>query len=297
MKLSFVSTDNDTPAYEVLAKKGMSRLLLKRIRLYGQLLVNHQPARMKDPLYTGDIVEVIYKSDHLDFSLRPNHQIHIYYEDEWFIVCEKPAGLVTHPSWQHMDDSLITRLSENPLHPVMRLDRETSGLIVIAKNGFAHHAISTAPMKKEYLGILYGSLQPEHGTIDAPVGRSTDSIMLREVRDDGRHAVTHYKTEINIPEENLSLVRFKLETGRCHQIRVHCLYKGHPLVGDGLYGIHSLAYPNESISGAENDKKIQRQALHAANLSFIHPISQEELSFESPLPDDMRSLMARSFAC
>lgn len=291
MKLEFTAEHNGVPAYEVLAQKGMSRLLIKRIRLYGELLVNNLPARMKDPLYAGDTVEVTYKSDHNDFALRENHQIHIYYEDEWFIVCEKPAGLVTHPSWQHMDDSLITRLSENSLHPVMRLDRETSGLIVVAKNGFAHHVISTAPMNKEYLGILYGTITPEEGKIDAPIGRSSDSIMLREVRIDGRHAVTHYQTVKKIPEINLSLVRFRLETGRCHQIRVHCLHKGHPLVCDGLYGIRSLAYPNESISGSENDKKIQRQALHAANLSFNHPISHKKLVFESPLPDDMRTLI------
>ena len=294
MKLTFITEQNNIPAYDVLASKGMSSLLLKRIRLHGQLLVNQQPARMKDPLFIGDLVEIVYKTDHIDFAMRPDHQIHIYFEDEWIIVCEKPADLVTHPSWQHMDDSLITRLSEHPLHPVMRLDRETSGLIVIAKNGFAHHFISNAPMRKEYLGIIHGVLTPAIGTINAPIGRASDSIMLREVRDDGRRAVTHYQTEKVFPEKNLSLVRFKLETGRCHQIRVHCLHNGCPIVGDGLYGICSLAYSNESILGVKNEKKITRQALHAADLGFIHPVSHEDLSFKSPLPDDMRRLIESS---
>ena len=288
MKLSFhvPEKDDGKPAFEILSQKGMSRLLIKRIRLYGQLTVNGLPKRMKDPLTVGDLVEATYKEDHEQFALRPNHGIPILYEDEWCIVCDKPADLVTHPSWQHMDDSLIQRLSDQTLHPVMRLDRETSGLIVVAKNGFAHHAISHATMNKAYMALVHGVFAPTEGSIDAPIGRSTDSIMLREVREDGRRAVTHYKTLAYNPTANVSLVRFVLETGRCHQIRVHSLSLGHPLLGDGLYGVCSLAYPRPELWDTEKDLSMKRQALHACELSFQHPESRETLHFVLPAPDD-----------
>ena len=290
MKFEFVveAKDDGRPAFEILTDKGMSRLLLKRVRIYGDLLVNGVHQRMKDPLHTGEHIVALYRDDHEEFTLRENHGIHIYYEDEWCIVCEKPADLVTHPSWQHMDDSLIQRLSEHTLHPVMRLDRETSGLIVVAKNGFSHHAIAFAPMEKKYLALVYGRFEPSSGTIDAPIGRSDTSIMLREVRENGRTAVTHYETLSYNEISGLSLMRFVLETGRCHQIRVHSLYRGHPLLGDGLYGVRSIEYPNENIFGIANEDRIHRQALHAAYLSFIHPVTQEKLCFESLLPEDMQ---------
>ena len=294
MKLSFVIQGNEhgKAAHEILTERmKMSRLMIKRIRLYGNLYVNGQPARMKDPVYAGDNIEAVYE-DNNHISERPDNTIPILYEDDWLLVCEKPAGLVTHPSWQHMDDSLIQRLSNQRLHPVMRLDRETSGLIVIAKNGFAHHVISSEPMKKEYLGIVHGVFSERDGTINAPIGRASDSIMIRVIREDGHASVTHYHTEKYIDAKDISLVRFVLETGRCHQIRVHSRAMGHPLVGDGLYGPSSVDYAVSSMPSLAMDTQINRQALHACSLSFHHPISHEILRFESDLPDDMKNLLA-----
>ncbi len=294
MKLNIIieKHEHGLAAYEILSDRmRMSRLMIKKIRLYGRLHVNGAPARMKDPVYEGDHIEAAYDEENDDAVVRGDCDIPIYFEDEWLIVCEKPAGLVTHPSWQHMDDSLIQRLSEQRLHPVMRLDRETSGLIVIAKNGFAHHVVSSGPSEKKYLGILHGRLSPENGTIDAPIGRASDSIMIREVREDGHPSVTHYETVSYNKNNDISLVSFVLETGRCHQIRVHSLYMGHPIVGDGLYGPHSCDFPNPGIFSHDMDLRITRQALHACSLRFIHPITHEELSFTSPLPEDMNALL------
>lgn len=294
MKLTFIINNNEhgKAAHEVLSDRmKMSRLMIKRIRLYGRLLVNGVSARMKDPVYSGDHVEALYEDEVLQASIRTDCMIPVLYEDEWLIVCEKPAGLVTHPSWQHMDDSLIQRLSEQRLHPVMRLDRETSGLIVIAKNGFAHHVISSDPMEKEYLGIIHGAFEKPSGTINEPIGRADDSIMIRIVREDGYPSVTHYETEKYMPEKDISLVRFVLETGRCHQIRVHARHLGHPLVGDGLYGPSSCDFPEPGMPSVRMDSRIQRQALHACSLSFFHPITHEKLHFESEIPDDMKSLL------
>ena len=294
MRLEFTINidEHGKMAYEVLSgRMKMSRLMIKKVRLYGKLLVNGKAARMKDPVSSGDQVEALYQDDETQAQVRPDCGIPVLYEDEWLLVCEKPAGLVTHPSWQHMDDSLIQRLSGQRLHPVMRLDRETSGLIVIAKNGFAHHVISSDLMEKEYLGIIHGAFAQQDGTISLPIGRASDSIMIREVREDGYPSVTHYHTEKYLPEKDISLVRFVLETGRCHQIRVHARHLGHPLVGDGLYGPSSCDYPAPDMNSAGMDKQIERQALHACKLSFFHPISHEKLCFESEIPDDMKALL------
>jgi len=294
MKLEFIINNDEHGklAHEVLSgRMKMSRLMIKRIRLYGRLLVNGMPARMKDPVFSGDQMEALYEDEQKQASIRPDCVIPILYEDPWLIVCEKPAGLVTHPSWQHMDDSLIQRLSEQRLHPVMRLDRETSGLIVIAKNGFAHHVISVDTMEKEYLAIVHGAFDPPEGTINLPIGRASDSIMIREVREDGHSSITHYKQINYYPDKDISLVRFILETGRCHQIRVHARYLGHPLVGDGLYGPLSDDYPDPGLQTIGMETKIDRQALHACHLSFHHPITHEKLSFESDIPEDMKKLL------
>ena len=283
--------ENGKPAHEILTERmNMSRLMLKRIRLYGDLLVNGVHARMKDPVREGDLIEAVYEDDLEPAVIRPECEIPVLYEDDWLIVCNKPAGLVTHPSWQHMDDSLIQRLSTQRLHPVMRLDRETSGLIVIAKNGFAHHVISDAPMHKEYLGIVHGAFEPSDGTIDAPIGRAPDSIMIRIIREDGYPSVTHYYTKRYYEDKDISLVRFILETGRCHQIRVHARSLGHPIVGDGLYGPFSSDFPAPEMPSAGMDALIPRQALHASSLSFIHPISHEKMQFVCDLPEDMKIL-------
>ena len=294
MRLEFAINENENGkmAHEVLAERmKMSRLMIKKVRLYGQLQVNGVSARMKDAVCSGDHVLALYEDDLLPANVRPECTIPILYEDEWLIVCEKPAGLVTHPSWQHMDDSLIQRLSEQRLHPVMRLDRETSGLIVIAKNGFAHHVITSEPMEKEYIGIVHGAFDNTSGIINEPIDRADDSIMIRIVRKDGYPSVTHYATEKYILEKDISLVRFVLETGRCHQIRVHSLFLGHPLVGDGLYGPSSCDFPNPSVLSASMDRLIDRQALHACKLSFYHPITHAKLCFESEIPQDMKNLL------
>jgi len=294
MKLTFTILDNESgkAAYEVLSDRmKMSRLMIKKIRLYGTLLINGEPARMKASVSGGDRIEAMYEEHLGQAEIRPDCSVKIYFEDDWLIVCEKPADLVTHPSWQHMDDSLIQRLSDQRLHPVMRLDRETSGLIVIAKNGFAHHVISDAPMEKEYLGIVHGAFPDSYGTIDAPIGRASDSIMIRVVREDGHPSVTHYHTEKFFPDIGLSLVRFVLETGRCHQIRVHSRHLGHPIVGDGLYGPLSVDYPDPGMPSASMDSRISRQALHACSLSFYHPLTHEKMCFKSALPRDMQELL------
>lgn len=292
MHISVLPEEAGMKIFEILQKRlQMSNQMIKKIRLYGELYLNNFPARMIAETSVGDDIYIIYDDAEGIVHSKPDTDIHIYYEDDWIIVCEKPGNLVTHPSWQHMDDSLLQRLCDSRLHPVMRLDRETSGLIVIAKNGYAHNTVSKNKMEKEYVGIVYGTFEPLEGTIDMPIGRDENSIMIRIVRDDGHPSITHYRTIQTIPERNLSVVSYKLETGRCHQIRVHSRHLGHPLVGDGLYGPVSRDFPNPEMAHLENEDRIERQALHACKLGFYHPITNEWMEFQSEMPDDMKALI------
>lgn len=282
---------------EILAKDFMmSRIMIKRVKLHGRLEVNGEHRRVIDTVKTGDVVYADYEDD--SGKLKPESEtgIHIYYEDDNFSVIEKPAGIVTHPTHNHLDDSLLTRLSDNPLNPVMRLDRETSGIIAVAKNGYSHNTIIKLGMHKKYMAIVYGKF-PDEGTINKPIKRRENSIMIREVTTeddpDGKTSITHFKTLYYDEQNDLSLVLFTLETGRCHQIRVHSLSINHPLAGDGLYGPNSVDNPSDNFpSSVEFDAKIGRQALHACYLSLCNPFSKELMVFKSPLPEDMFNLLS-----
>ena len=180
-------------------------------------------------------------------ALTPPDNVGIMFENEHYAVVNKPAGMVTHPSHGHLDDSLLTSLSENTLHPVMRLDRETSGLLIVAKDGYAHNMLANADIRKSYLALCYGRFEPSDGTLSFPIARRPNSVMSRDCVEDGKPSVTHYKTVEYFEKADISLVRFELETGRCHQIRTHCCHVGHPLLSDGLYGPLSDDNPNEDL--------------------------------------------------
>ena len=237
----------------------------------------------------------------------------IAYEDDDLVVIDKPAGLVVHPAPGHADGTLVNALIGHcgtslsgiggVRRPgiVHRLDKDTSGLIVVAKNDFAHKGLTaqfadhgrSGPLERAYLALVWGLPEPRVGTIDANLDRSRKNReKIAVVRaDDGRHAVTHYAVEAAYAEA--ALVRCRLETGRTHQIRVHLTHRGHPLLGDTVYGgafITKAARLSERARGALT--ALGRQALHAALLGFAHPRSGEHLRFESPLPPEMADLVA-----
>lgn len=214
--------------------------------------------------------------------------IDIVYEDEDLILLNKKGDMVVHPSYAHYKDSLSNALAgyykktgqEHVMRVIGRLDRETSGLIVFAKNRHSASILSRKSermsRRKEYLALCSGIFETKEGTVDAPIERIPGQRMIREVRDDGKRAITHYKVEKEF--QDFSLVRLKLDTGRTHQIRVHMSYIGHPLLGDNLYG-----------KEIEDNKGLTRAALHACHLEFEQPITGEKLSFEAQLPEDMQN--------
>ena len=212
----------------------------------------------------------------------------IVYEDEDLLVVNKAAGVAVHPGPGHYDDTLGNFLLfyyqqqgiQADYHPIHRLDRGTSGLMVIAKHPHAQdllrQQLHTQGFRRQYMAVCVGQPQPEIGIIDAPIGRAEDSLLEREVRPDGAPAVTHYQTLLGCPSCSLLLVR--LETGRTHQIRVHLAHIGHPLMGDFLYG-------------SEDPALIGRVALHSVHLELTHPLTGKYLSLSASLPQDMQSLL------
>ena len=271
----------------------MSTTWVKRVKLYGTVELNDVHARVKDRVQTGDKLYFEYEDN--SESLTPPPNVSIMFENEHYAVVNKPAGMVTHPSHGHLDDSLLTSLSDKTLHPVMRLDRETSGLLIVAKDGYAHNMLVTAAdIKKRYLALCYGRFEPSEGTMSFPIARRPNSVMIRDCVEDGKPSVTHYKTISYFGNADISLVEFELETGRCHQIRTHCCHVGHPLLGDGLYGPLSDDNPNESLKDLAliYDEKIGRVALHAYRIEYIDPFDEDKVKvFEAELPDDMQKVI------
>ena len=212
----------------------------------------------------------------------------IVYEDEDLAVVGKPAGVPVHPSQGNHGNTLADiltwhyRQKGQPFvyRAVSRLDRDTTGLMIVAKNMFSASILSSMAaarqIRREYLAIALGRTD-EAGVIDAPIGRKEGSIIERTVDAAGERAVTHYERILYRPDLDASLVKLRLETGRTHQIRVHMAYIGHPLPGDFLY------CPDYSL--------INRQALHSHSLTFLHPVTKKELHFEAPLPDDMQFIL------
>ncbi len=212
----------------------------------------------------------------------------IVYEDDDLIVLNKAPGVSVHPGPGHFDDTLGNFLvdyyektgQEADFHPVHRLDRGTSGLLVAAKHPHAQEVLKrqlhTPDFRRVYLAVCEGAPEPPAGTIDAPLGPRPGSLMEQMVRPDGKPASTRY--EVLEACGGRALLRLELETGRTHQIRVHMAHIGHPLTGDFLYG-------------TEDKALIARPALHSGSLSFCHPLTGERLEFDLPLPPDMARLL------
>lgn len=302
MQLNYTVTekDNGRRAVDVLCSRtGMSRVTGKKIRLYGSLMKNGQHWRMIDPVETGDILVAEYWPEgNKPAPLRMDPLLPVVYQDEWLIIVNKPTGMVTHPTYLHDKGSVTDRLADHPLHPVIRLDRDTTGLLLVAMNGHAHHVISSAGMDKSYIALVHGKLPTRDGMIDLPIGRDPDSIMLRRIDKNGLPAKTSWHVCRYFSASNISLVKFKLITGRTHQIRLHSKSIGHPLLGDWLYGLeksevnyHKDDNPFEDNVVFEADKLLSRQALHAATLSFTHPKTLKRNTVTASLPEDFRQAL------
>ncbi|WP_455660701.1 RluA family pseudouridine synthase [Pradoshia sp.] len=274
---------------EFLARKRISKAALTDIKFRGgKLMVNERIENVRYIIQPDDKITVQYPPEASSEKLKGDHiPLSIVYEDDYVLVIEKPAGMSTIPSREHPAKSLANAIVHYyeqtghlaAVHIVTRLDRDTSGLVLIAKHRHIHHLFSLSQKEKsvsrEYVALVEGHVQPPEGEVDRPIGRMAESIIKREVRSDGQSALTLYKTIRQFP--TYSLMALKLMTGRTHQIRVHMSDLGHPLLGDDLYG------------GSRD--LIARQALHCGFLTFNHPITGESLQFKSTVPSDMQRLI------
>lgn len=253
------------------------------------ILRNGVWAYVTEKLSTSDTLELHLVEDDTDTSIEAiKTDLSIVYEDEDLLIINKPANMPIHPSMNHHEGTLANGLmhyfkskSENfTFRCINRLDRDTSGLTIVAKHllsaGILSRDVSTRTIFRTYYAIVEGLIE-DRGTIDAPIGRVDGSTIERHVDfATGERAITHYKRLSYDADKNLSLVELHLETGRTHQIRVHMRYIGHPIIGDFLYN------PNYTFC--------QRQALHSASLDFTHPITKEKMHFASPLPEDLKCI-------
>jgi len=276
--------------FEILKQEfKMSARLITKLKKNDKLLLNNVC------IYSNRTVEINDKIDiYIDFiedssNILPTKiDLDILYEDEALLIINKPPHMPVHPSMLHYENTLSNGVKyyfdsinlKRLIRPVNRLDKDTSGIVVFAKNEYIQECLiqqmKNKNFKKEYLTIVEGIFKEKHGTINAPISRKSDSIIERCVCDNGDVAITHY----DVLDEfyNMSLLHVILETGRTHQIRVHMAHIEHPILSDTLYGNFSYL--------------INRQALHAFKISFIHPITQKEISIKSELPHDMKKVIS-----
>ncbi len=263
-----------------------SRLLYKLIR-NKRILLNNNIFDTRNPANIGDILLIDFDYEEDNSNIVPTKMnLDIFFEDEWILIINKPAGIAIHPSILHYNDSLCNGIKfyfdsiglKKKIRPVNRLDLNTSGLVIFAKCEYIQECLigqmKNNLFKKEYFAFCEGIFDKKSGIIDLPIARKENSIIERCISIDGQPSITHY--EVLKEFNNYSLVKCTLETGRTHQIRVHMAAIGHSLVGDSLYGSAS--------------DLILRQALHCYRLKFVHPINKKIMDFCSEIPLDFKKL-------
>jgi 23S rRNA pseudouridine1911/1915/1917 synthase len=292
-----------------------SRTRIQNAANAGNILVNNNPVKPNYKVKPGDIIQVVLPNPPREIELIPeNIPLNIVYEDDDVLVVNKEPGMVVHPAYGNYTGTLVNALmwhfrdlplfSSGEARPglVHRIDKNTSGILVIAKNEFALNRLSKQffdrTTDRRYYALVWGTPEPGEGTITGNVGRNVKDRKIMQVFEDGgdgKNAITHYKVLEDLGY--ISLVECKLETGRTHQIRVHFSHIRHPLFNDEEYG------GNQILKGTTFTKYQQfikncfrilpRQALHAKSLAFDHPVTGKRLSFDSELPDDMKQVIEK----
>ena len=275
----------------------LSRSQVRNLIVEGKVTVNGQPATK--PGYwvkVSDVITVTVPEPRPLGLVAENIPLDILYEDEHLLVLNKPVGMVVHPAPGHFEGTLVHALLHHcqalsgiggVQRPgiIHRLDRDTSGVMLVAKTDAAHHHLSnqlkSRELKRIYAAVVHGRFNTLNGRIEAPIRRHhQDRKRMMVVREGGRYALTVYQVLQQYPEH--ALLKIELKTGRTHQIRVHLKYIQHPAVGDPVYG-----------KASKNNLGMLRQALHAQLVAFTHPVSGEPMTFDTPLPEDMRLVLEK----
>ena len=290
MILSYKVTVNDNQkTIKTILKTefNMSDRLILKVKTNQKIICNKIPVWVNHIVKEDDLIEV-----YIDFEetseniISANIELNIIYEDEFYLILNKSAGIPVHPTAYHYDNTLSNGVKyyfdsiklDKKIRPVNRLDKDTSGLVVFAKNSYIQECLikqmKNNIFKKNYIAVLDGILEKENGIIELPISRKQGSIIERCISEDGDYALTNYK--IISKNKNYTICEVNTQTGRTHQIRVHFQSLGYPLLGDTLYGRES--------------NLISRQALHAYRLNFIHPVNKVPVEYTAELPQDMKKL-------
>ena len=292
-----------------------SRTRIQNAASAGNILVNNNPVKPSYRIKPDDIVQIVLPNPPREIELIPeNIPINIVYEDEDVIVVNKEAGMVVHPGYGNYRGTLVNALmwhfkdlplfSTGELRPglVHRIDKDTSGILVIAKNELSLNRLSKQfydhTCDRKYIALVWGLPEPPSGTITGNVGRSIRDRKIMQVFPDGsqgKPAITHYRVIEDLGY--ISMVECKLETGRTHQIRVHFSYIKHPIFNDEVYGgdqiLKGTTFAKYQLFVRNCFKILPRQALHAKSLAFDHPVTRKRLSFDSDLPEDMKQVIEK----
>ncbi len=289
MRLAYVNSSKYSNVKEVLkAEFSMSDRLLLKLKKLDKIYLNGNVTSVNHPVLENDLIECYLDYEEDNSNIVPTEMpLNIIYEDEAYIVVNKPAGIPVHPSMDHYTDSLSNGIAfyfnqiglKKKIRPVNRLDKDTSGIVIFAKNEYIQECLVRQMKSKEfikkYIAVVNGNLDNLEGTINAPIARKEGSIIERCVSETGDIAITHYK--VLKRKTDFDIVECILETGRTHQIRVHFAYLGHSLLSDTLYGTSSSL--------------INRQALHAYKVEFTHPLSKKKVKYIATVPEDLNKLM------
>lgn len=288
--ISYINEDENLTLKEVLLDKlNFSVRSLSKMKRYKTVKVNNQYIKPSDTVKKGDLIEVEIIEDMAEFQPQ-NLNLDILYDDFDIIMVNKPPFMVVHPTKSHFEntiangvtDYIIKQKEKVKIRFVNRLDMNTSGLVIVAKNPYAQFVLSSDmkddKVEKMYIAVVKGIVKEDFGTINESIYRPTDDSVKRIVHEDGQPSVTHFEVVERL--KDATVLKLRLETGRTHQIRVHLSHIGHGIIGDELYG-----HVDENL--------INRQALHAYSLKFNQPRTREILEFKAPLPKDMEELIEK----
>lgn len=279
IEFKITAKDDDRQIRDFLREFGVSSALLTKLKqTENGITLNGTFAKTIERIHTGDILKIVIASKGKMPKRLESSNVSVTYNDRDIIVLNKPPLMPVHESRNHQGDTLANVAAcymdeDNAFRAVYRLDRDTSGLVLIAKNELAACKLA-GKIEKDYYAVCQGVLEGE-GTVDLPIARTGDSIIKRIVSEKGERAVTHWSC-VKSDGKN-TLVKFKLETGKTHQIRVHMSHIGHALLGDTLYGGET--------------SQIGRQALHCKTIRFIHPVTEEKITVDCDFPEDFKGLI------
>ncbi|WP_313345219.1 RluA family pseudouridine synthase [Sedimentibacter sp.] len=285
--LNYTIQENDKTVKDILSENlNFSRRLSKKLELNDKILLNDRVTRLNKNVFAGDVLSLEFDEDEDEYDAI-DIPINIVYEDNDLLIVNKPPYIVVHPTKSHQNNTIANGVAyyfrqkglKRKVRLVNRLDMNTSGIVIIAKNPYAHNELSKQmknnKVDKYYYAIVEGTVVNDRGTINEPITRLNAEDIIRIIHPTGKECITHYIVEKRF--NNLTLVKLKLETGRTHQIRVHMKHIGHTVLGDTLYG-------------SESDL-IKRQALHCYEMKFLQPSTVEEIVIKCPLPEDMEKII------